>query len=89
MTFNDIAQKFSAVLGKEVTYIDADPVAYRERVGPFLSSDWHADAVAELFAEIRQNVLVPTANDTFKKLVGRDPMSFEDWVEAEHRAAFE
>jgi uncharacterized protein YbjT (DUF2867 family) len=81
MTFHDIAAQFSAVLGNPVEYVDADPVAYRERIGPFLSSDWHADSVMELFGEIRQNALVPTVTDTFNTLVGRDPISFRQFVQ--------
>jgi len=81
MTFHDIAAQFSEVLGNPVEYVDADPVAYRERIGPFLSSDWHADSVMELFGEIRQNALVPTVTDTFNTLVGRDPISFRQFVQ--------
>lgn len=80
LTFHDVADKFSEVLGKKIEYVDQDPVAYRERVAPFLSSEWHTDSVMTLFGEIREGVLIPQVNDTFKELVGRDPISFSQFV---------
>jgi uncharacterized protein YbjT (DUF2867 family) len=88
MTFHDIADQFSAVLGKKVEYVNAEPVAYRDRVAPFLSSEWHADAVSHLFGEIRDGVLIPQVNDTFKKLVGREPITFQQFVR-DHSAVYQ
>ena len=81
MTFHDVAAQFSAVLGKKVEYVDADPDAYFERITPFLSSQWHADSVRHLFNEIKEGVLIPQVNDTFKKLVGREPIAFKKFVQ--------
>ena len=88
MTFHAIADQFSAVLGKKVEYVNPDPVAYRDRVAPFLSSEWHADAVSHLFGEIREGVLIPQVNDTFKKLVGREPITFRQFVH-DHLAVYQ
>jgi uncharacterized protein YbjT (DUF2867 family) len=81
MTFHDVADQFSEVLGKKTEYVDQDPDAYFERITPFLSSQWHADSVRHLFNEIKEGVLIPTVNDTFRKLVGRDPITFRQFVQ--------
>ncbi len=81
MTFHDVAEQLSAVLGKKIEYVDQDPATYRERVAPFLSSEWHADAIMILFSEIVDGVMPPKVTDTFSKLVGREPISFRQFVQ--------
>jgi len=80
MTFHDVADQFSEVLGKTVEYVNQDPAVYRERVAPFLSSEWHMDAIMHLFSEIVDGVVMPKITDTFAKLVGREPISFRQFV---------
>jgi len=68
------------VLGKKIEYVNQDPATYRERIEPFLSSKWHADAVMQLFSEVAAGVLPPEVTDTFSSLVGREPISFKQFV---------
>jgi len=80
MSFYDVAEQFSEVLGKKVEYVNQDPAVYRETIAPFLSSEWHLDSVMHLFSEIVDGVVLPEVTDTFQKLVGREPISFRQFV---------
>lgn len=80
LSFYDVADRFSEVLGKKIEYVNQDPAAYREKITPFLSSEWHADAVMHLFSEVADGVTSPKVTDTFSKLVGREPISFRQFV---------
>ncbi len=88
LTFHDVAAQFSEVLGKPVEYVNQDPDKYFERVAPFLSSDWHLNAVRHLFNEIVEGVVPPKVTDTFKRLTGKEPIPFRQFV-ADHRSVFE
>ncbi len=88
MTFHDVADEFSAVLEKKVEYVNQDPAVYRERVAPFLSSEWHLDAVMHLFSEVVVGVVEPKVTDTFPLLCGREPISFAQFVR-DHISAFQ
>ena len=80
MTFHDVAEQFSEVLGKQVEYVNQDPAVYREMITPFLTSEWHANSIMQLFGEIADGVRAPEITDTFSKLVGREPISFRQFV---------
>ncbi len=86
LTFAEVAQRFSAVLGRRVEYVDQDPEAYRKHLAQFLKSAWHLDAVCAIFKEIREGYVTPTT-DTFQKLMGRAPTAFQTFV-SDHRALF-
>jgi uncharacterized protein YbjT (DUF2867 family) len=80
LTFDEIAQCFAEVLDREVVYDDCEPAGYFERIRPFLSSDWHADSVAILFGEIADNTTPGEVTDTFQKIVGREAISFTEFL---------
>jgi uncharacterized protein YbjT (DUF2867 family) len=80
MTFAEIAQVVGEVLGKEIKYVSPDPKAFQEAMRPFVSSDWHSDAVAHLFAEIADGTTPGIKTDTFEKIMGRPGASFRDFV---------
>lgn len=80
LTFEQIAQYFGEVLGIDVVYEDCDPGAYHERLRPFLTSDWHADAVGILFAEIADGTTPGHVSDTFEQVMGRKPISFKQFL---------
>jgi uncharacterized protein YbjT (DUF2867 family) len=87
MSFHDVAAIFTRVLGRPVQYVPQDPAAYRAFLGQFLKSQWHLDAVCDIFAEIAKGyVSVPTT--TFRDVTGRDPVTVEGFIR-EHRAAFQ
>ncbi len=80
MTFNDVAEQLSAVLGKRVEYVNQDPAAFREKIAPFLTSEWHANSIMHLFSELAAGVVRPQVTDTFARLVGREPIVFKQFV---------
>jgi uncharacterized protein YbjT (DUF2867 family) len=80
MTFHDVAKQFSEVLGKQIEYVNQDPAVYRKMITPFLTSEWHANSIMQLFGEIAAGVRPPEITDTFSKLVGREPIPFRQFV---------
>ncbi len=81
MNFHDIARVIGDVLGREVEYDDCDPVAYKAMIRPFLSSDWHSDAVATLFAQIADGTTPGVKTDTFQTMMGRPGTTFREFLE--------
>ncbi|MEJ2138372.1 MAG: NmrA family NAD(P)-binding protein [Gammaproteobacteria bacterium] len=82
MTFADIAGIIGEAIGKEVVYEHADPKAYQEKLRPFVTSDWHSDAVAHLFAEIADGTTPGHKTDTFEKIMGRPGRSFKEYLDS-------
>jgi uncharacterized protein YbjT (DUF2867 family) len=86
LTFAEAAERFSSVLGTKITYVAADPAAYHEILRKALPNEWHANAVAELFRGVAEGGLRRTT-DTFKKLMGREPISLARFIR-DHIGAF-
>jgi uncharacterized protein YbjT (DUF2867 family) len=82
MTFAEIAAVVGEVLGQDVKYVAADPKAFQQAMRPFVTSDWHSDAVAHLFAEIADGTTPGVATDTFVRIMGRPGRSFRDFVKS-------
>ena len=80
MTFAEIAKVIGDAIGKEVVYEHADPKAYQEKLRPFVTSDWHSDAVAHLFAEIADGTTPGHKTSTFQDIMGRPGKSFSEFV---------
>jgi uncharacterized protein YbjT (DUF2867 family) len=78
LTFYDVADRFSEVLGAKVEYVPMPIEQFRERMKNVLEP-WHLNAVAELFREIDEIGLDHTT-DTFRKLMGRDPISLRQFI---------
>lgn len=85
LTFHQVAERFSEVLGKKVEYVPMPMDAFRERMTGILEP-WHLNAVCELFREIAEIGLDHTT-DTFRQLMGREPRSLTQFIQ-DHRAAF-
>lgn len=86
LTFSEVADRFSEALGTTISYVAADPAAYRQILQKVLPNEWHANAVAELFRQIAEGGL-HYKTDTFQKLMGRPPIPLLQFVR-DHRAAF-
>jgi uncharacterized protein YbjT (DUF2867 family) len=82
MTFAEIAAQIGEVIGKDVKYVAADPKAFQEAIRPFMTSDWHSDAVAHLFSEIADGTTPGIKTDTFQEIMGRPGTSFKEFVQA-------
>jgi len=81
MSFADIAAAMGEVLGRDVKYVDADPKAFQEAMRPFVTSDWHSDAVAHLFAEIADGTTPGIKTDTFQTIMGKPGTSFKEYLQ--------
>jgi uncharacterized protein YbjT (DUF2867 family) len=86
LTFGEVAERFTDALGTKITYIAADPAAYKEILKKVLPNEWHANAVSDLFRGIAEGGLRRTT-DTFKKLMGREPISLARFIQ-DHIGAF-
>lgn len=84
--FGDVADRFTAVLGRKVEYVNIPMPAYREKLSHVLTNKWHLNAVCELFGEIAECPVLEVT-DTVKRLTGRDPRPLRQFIE-DHRAAF-
>jgi uncharacterized protein YbjT (DUF2867 family) len=85
LTFHQVAERFSEVLGKKVVYVPMAMDAFRERMKNILEP-WHLDAVAQLFQEIADIGLDHTTG-TFRELTGRDPISLRQFI-TDHKTVF-
>jgi uncharacterized protein YbjT (DUF2867 family) len=85
LTFHDVADRFSEVLGVKVEYVPMPIEVFRERMKNVLEP-WHLDAVAQLFREIDEIGLDHTT-DTFRRLMGREPIALRQFI-GDHRASF-
>jgi uncharacterized protein YbjT (DUF2867 family) len=85
LSFYDVADRFSEVLGEKVEYVPMPMEVFRERMQGILQP-WHLNAVCELFREIAEIGLDHTT-DTFRKLIGREPRSLRQFIE-DHVGAF-
>ena len=85
LTFHEVAERFSAVLGEKVEYVPMPMDQFRERMKNVLEP-WHLNAVCELFQEIA-DIGIDHTTDTFRRLIGREPRSVRQFIE-EHVALF-
>jgi uncharacterized protein YbjT (DUF2867 family) len=86
LSFHQVAERFTEVLGTKISYIPADQMVYLGILKRVLPNEWHANAVSELFREIAEGA-APHTTDTFQKLMGRPPISLLQFIR-DHRAAF-
>ncbi len=86
LTFTQVADHFSDVLGEQIAYIDTPLDAYMKTIAPFLLNEWHVNAITELFAEIAAGGLEHITN-TVQKILGREPISLTQFIK-DHMAAF-
>lgn len=86
LKMSEAAAVISKVLGRKVEYVPQDPAAFRAHLGRFIKSQWHLDAVCDIFREIANGYMTHTTT-TFKDVTGRDPVSLEGFIR-DHAAVF-
>jgi uncharacterized protein YbjT (DUF2867 family) len=86
LTMRQAAEVISKVLGRKVEYVPQDPAAFRAHLGRFIKSQWHLDAVCDIFREIANGYMTHTTT-TFKEVTGREPVSLEGFIR-DHAAVF-
>ena len=80
LTFTDIARMMSEELGRDIEYDDCDPDALKEKMRPFQRNDWHTDAVAILFAEIKDGTTPGVKTSIFQDMLGKPGTSFREYL---------
>jgi uncharacterized protein YbjT (DUF2867 family) len=86
VAYADIAAAFSAVLGREVRYVDVPPAAARQGMVAAGLPEWMADAVNELNLAMKQWRLAGVT-DVVRRVGQKEPVTVEQFVR-EHAAAF-
>jgi len=79
LTFTDVAQRMTTVLGAPVEYVDQANEDYRAELEPFVGSKWQLDAVCELFAEIANGSLEKKTSH-LEHILDRNPISIDDFI---------
>ncbi|MDH3511267.1 MAG: SDR family oxidoreductase [Gammaproteobacteria bacterium] len=79
LTFAEIAERFSKVLGTPVEYIDQPMEEFAELLRTIGLSEWRVDAVCRELEAIGAGVVDHTT-DTIEELLGRPPISLEQYI---------
>jgi hypothetical protein len=86
LTFQQAAEKLSAVLGREIHYVDVPLSAATDGMRKSGMPEWNVRAVSELLGYFASGAAA-TVTDTVPRLLGHPAISFEQFVQ-DHRAAF-
>jgi uncharacterized protein YbjT (DUF2867 family) len=86
LTFQQAAEKLSAVLGREIQYVDVPLSAAEDAMRKSGMPEWNVRALSELLGYFASGAAA-TVTDTVPSLLGRPAISFEQFVQ-DHRAAF-
>jgi uncharacterized protein YbjT (DUF2867 family) len=86
LTFQQVAEKLSSVLGRKVEYVDVPPSAAADSMRQSGMPEWNVRTVTELL-EYFASGAAATVTDTIPRLLGRPAISFEKFAK-DHRAAF-
>jgi len=86
LTFQQAAEKLSAVLGRKVEYVDVPLSAAADGMRQAGMPKWNVRVVAELLGYFATGAAA-TVTDTVPRILGRPAISFEKFVK-DHRAAF-
>lgn len=86
LDFAEVATAFSNALGRTIEYVDQPPSEFRAILSQFIHSDWHLNAVCELFDQIRGGALAFQSSDS-QTILGRSPRDIHDFI-ADHLPAF-
>ena len=78
-SYADLAADFSVVLGREITYVDVPPAAFKEELLGYGENEWVVNAVLEEFQQMASNDGA-FVTDTYEELTGRKPRSFKQFL---------
>lgn len=80
LTFSEIADRFSKVLGLTVEFVDQPIEDFAALLRTIGLSEWRVDAVCKELEAIAAGVVDHTT-DTIEELLGRPPISLEQYIE--------
>ena len=79
LTFVEIAELFSKVLGRDIQYVDQPLEEFRARLRAVKLPEWRVDAVCKELSSIAGGAVDHTT-ETLGKLLGRPPTSLEQFI---------
>lgn len=86
LTFQQVAEKLSSVLGRKIDYTDVPLSAAADGMRQSGMPEWNVRAVSELLGYFASGAAA-TVMDTIPRVLGRPAISFEQFA-SDHRAAF-
>jgi len=86
LTFAEIAERFSKILGAPVEFVDQPMEEFAELLRTIGLSEWRVDAVCKELEAIGAGVVDHTT-DTIEELLGRPPFSLEQYI-TDHLSLF-
>jgi uncharacterized protein YbjT (DUF2867 family) len=86
LTLAEIAARFSAVLGREIRYVDQPMAEFSARLAALNLTPWRIAAVCKEFEAIAAGVIDHTTG-MIARLLGRPPISLEQFIR-DHLALF-
>jgi uncharacterized protein YbjT (DUF2867 family) len=86
LSYGEVADKLSAVLGKPIRYVDVPPEAALDSMLKAGMPEWNARAVTELFGFFATGAASRTT-DTVTRITGEEPIPFEQFAR-DHAEAF-
>lgn len=88
LTFGDVAAKLSRALGREITYVDAEPEGWKEYRRAAGVPAPLVEAIAELYQSLQRD-REWGVGDAQQRLLGRAGYDFDEWLDAEGAAMLE
>jgi len=86
LTFEDVAESFSHVLGRRIRYVNLQDDDLKAGLLASGQPEWQVDALLELNAHVRHGH-ASAVTDTIRDVTGRPAGTLEDWIRA-HAMAF-
>jgi uncharacterized protein YbjT (DUF2867 family) len=87
LTYDELAQRFSAVLGRPVQWIGLDDASFRSALESAGLPAWVVSAYVELNSSIRVDGVAGVVSQDLPTLLGRPATSIDTWIQ-ENRSAF-
>lgn len=88
LSFSDMADQLSKVLGRDVRYVPISNEAFRKSMHDAGVSPWYVDAVGDLFIRIAKGDSAETTS-TYRDIMGVDPVPLSDYLQRAKTAFIE
>jgi uncharacterized protein YbjT (DUF2867 family) len=86
LSYAEAAARLGAVIGKRVSYVDVAPGDFKKSMLGYGAPEWLIDAMID-YEDLSARGAAELVTDTFERLCGRKPTSFDQFVH-DHRDAF-
>ena len=78
LSFQQIAAQLSAVMGREIGYVDVPPAEFKQSLLQWVPDQWYVETVSELFELIAQGSGA-LLNDEYTRATGRTPTTLQQF----------